>query len=289
MIIVKILGGLGNQLFQYALSRSLSLKNNELVKLDTSVFPYYPPLGTYRLHYFNTVANLAKSNEISRFRKYQRKVGKIWFLYNRLIANESIYIQERQFSFDPNILKIKGSLYLDGWWQSEKYFKSIESIIRKEITLKNEPSLYFTQIARQIKNTNAVSLHIRRCDYVTNEKTNQHHGVCSLSYYQEAIKELTKKIYNPHFFVFSDNIIWAKQNLRIAFPITFVSQKNPDIEYEELIMMSLCKHHIISNSSFSWWGAWLCKNKEKIVFAPKKWFSKPLDTKDLLPDSWIKL
>jgi hypothetical protein len=291
MIIVKLIGGLGNQLFQYALGRHLAHIHKTELKLDVTGFEAYK-LHSYGLGKFNIVENFATKEEIKRFIKYRKKNGRIWFLYNRLIADKSMYVQERQFNFDPSVLRSKNSAYIDGFWQTEKYFKAIEEIIRKEFTLKTKISDYSAQIASCINNANSVSIHIRRGDYASDEKTNKYHGLCSLDYYHEAIKEIAKKIDKPHFFIFSDEPEWAKKNLILDFPATYVDGNKSDKNYEDLYLMSLCKHQIIANSSFSWWGAWLNQNKNKIVFAPKKWFSytkTSVNTNDIIPDSWIKI
>lgn len=146
------------------------------------------------------------------------------------------------------------------------------------------------QVAQNILSVNAVSLHVRRGDYVSNLTINQFHGTCSLEYYNQAIAQIAKKVETPHFFVFSDDPEWVKSNLKIDYSITIVDHNNADKNYEDIRLMSLCKHHIIANSSFSWWGAWLCRNPNKIVIAPLKWFNdKSINTTDLIPDGWIKI
>jgi hypothetical protein len=176
-----------------------------------------------------------------------------------------------------------------GFYQSETYFKPAKDIILEEFTLKKP----FSSQAQNISNNIAlqpmpVSLHIRRGDYVSNDRARKHHGLCSLEYYQEAVERITGKVKNPLFFVFSDDIAWAKQNLKLD-NATFVS--NPEIrDYEELLLMSQCRHNIIANSTFSWWAAYLNKNAKKMVIAPKQWNVKSAsDTLDILPSSWIQL
>ena len=140
-----------------------------------------------------------------------------------------------------------------------------------------------------ISQTNSVSLHIRRGDYVSNQKTNQTHGTCDLDYYQRCITEIEKEVENPYFFVFSDEIEWVKENLKINHPAEYVDQNTGDKSYEDMRLMSQCKHNVIANSSFSWWGAWLNSYPDKIVFAPKRWFaSDKHNTKDLIPEGWKK-
>jgi len=300
MIIVKIIGGLGNQMFQYALGKNLALLNKVEVKFDITWFDNFGENTTpryYSLQEFNIIDNIASRKEIEKFRKYEKLSGKRHFLYNFFIANDSIYIKEKKVEFDKEILEIKNNVYLFGYWQSEKYFKTIKDIILKELTLKNEPSNHYkknAQLISQAKN-NSISIHIRRGDY-TSEKLKKDLGLCSLQYYKKALEKIKKKVKNPVIFVFTNDIKWAKNNLKFKYPINFVSQKNKNDnnyknkDYEELILISLCKHNIIANSSFSWWGAWLNKNINKIVIAPKIWFKKQtMNTKDIPLKSWIQI
>ncbi|MEI6296923.1 MAG: alpha-1,2-fucosyltransferase [bacterium] len=300
IIISRISGGLGNQMFQYAIGRNLAIKNKIELVLDTSFFQNNKTTDTRRdftLGYFN--CNFRKINnndernielpnmcDLSLFGKIKRKIFRL--KENLKPLNKKIFITEPSFVFHPEILEIKNGCYLSGVWQTEKYFKDIENIIRKEFTLKDKPTPKTEEWIKKIEKSNSVSLHIRRGDYVSNTKTNQFHGICDVGYYLRAVKIISEKIKNPEFFIFSDDIEWAKNNLKINFPTYFVSDKNiPD--YEELIIMSRCRHNIIANSSFSWWGAWLNENKNKIVIAPQQWFNSTTNTKDLIPENWMRI
>lgn len=296
MIIVKATGGLGNQLFQYALGRHLSLLNNDA--LTTEANYYINSSFVYSLGSFNTHAKIAKEedylnagllsiNDTSLYGRIKRKIFRITESLKPI--HKKKFIIEPDFSFNPEVLNIKNSCYLSGVWQSEKYFKDIGDIIRKEITLKNESSSETKNWIAKIAESNSVSIHIRRGDYVDNPRINQFHGVCTIKYYTDAIKHISQSINNPVFYVFSNDIEWAKENIKVPCPIFFVSDRIiPD--YEELIIMSNCKHNIIANSSFSWWGAWLNPNLGKIVIAPQKWFaSSNADTKDLIPETWVRM
>ena len=292
MIITKIIGGLGNQLFQYALGRHLAVLNDTELKLDVSEFETYK-LHAYSLGAFGITENFATNEEISRFQRYQRRPGKINFLYNRFIADSHKYVQERQFHFDPDVLTIRGDAYLSGFWQTEKYFRNIEDVIRREVTVKKPLSARSQQVAHDIGSKNAVFLHIRRADYVTNPDTNNYHGTCSIEYYLDAAKRIADRTPNPHFFLFYDDHPWVKENLRLPYPCTYVDHNGADKNYEDLTLMSMCKHAIIANSSFSWWGAWLIPGPNKIVIGPSRWFSNPkkdtTDTGDVLPQNWISI
>lgn len=291
MIIVKLIGGLGNQLFQYALGRHLAEIHHTELKLDITGFDEYK-LHAYSLGHFTIVENFATKEEVARFQKYKRKPGRRWYIFNKLIA-ERRYIQQRQFHFDPRVLRTGNNVYLDGDWQTEKYFKDIESIIRKEITVKTPLSGKDKGVADAIDATASVMMHIRRGDYVSDPISSQYFGTQGLDYYKKAMDIITEKITNPHVFVFSDDHAWVKENIRLGVPTTYVDHNGADKNYEDLRLMSLCKHHIIANSSFSWWGAWLSQNPDKIVVGPKKWFHNPkkktTSTEDVLPEGWIKL
>ena len=141
-----------------------------------------------------------------------------------------------------------------------------------------------------IRTVNSVSLHIRRGDYVSNPDTNSALGTCSLEYYRHCIEHIASNVENPHFFLFSDDINWVRDNLKIKYPTTVVDGNSADTNYADLHLMSNCKHNIIANSSFSWWGAWLNNNPDKIIIAPKIWFANsPLTPKEIIPENWLKL
>jgi hypothetical protein len=238
-----------------------------------------------RINFKNTADDIAKV-------KGYRGVAGLW---RRLKAKNQPYykrptVLEQFFHFDPNILKVSGHVYLDGYWQSERYFKDTEEIIRREFAIKRESDNANKQMADIIINTNAVSVHVRRSDYVNDTKTNETHGTCSLEYYREGTEIIARENPNPHFFVFSDDPIWVKRNLLINHRTTYVKHNDADKNYEDLRLMSLCKHNIIANSSFSWWGAWLNKNPEKIVIAPKAWFqTNERSSEDLIPVTWQRI
>ena len=180
--------------------------------------------------------------------------------------------------------------YVRGFWQSELYFKSIEELIRKDFTFASEPTGSNKELAKAIATQQAVSLHIRRGDYVNIQSTNEYHGTCSIEYYQKAIEYILSNLSDPVFYIFSDDLPWVKANLDVSAPHIFAEGNDATTNFEDLRLMSLCKHHIIANSSFSWWGAWLNPSKTKIVIAPKRWMNDPeFDSKDLIPKNWIRI
>lgn len=292
MIIVKLIGGLGNQLFQYAIGRSLAVKIGAELKLDISGFETYK-LHAYSLGHFNIQEKIATASEIAGLSRYAARKGKIWWLRNYFFADSKIYIKEKrnlEFQYDPTIMNAGASAYLDGYWQNEKYFKDIEGVLRQELSVKEALSGQDKIIAEMMAKVDSVSVHIRRGDYVTNAKTNAVHGACDISYYQKAAELIISRITTPHFFIFSDDHEWVKQNITFSHSTTYVDHNNAARNYQDLRLMSLCRHNIIANSSFSWWGAWLNPNPEKIVIAPKQWINDPTrDTSDLIPKTWIKI
>ena len=288
MIITKLIGGLGNQMFQYAAGRRAAHTNQTELKLDTSWFknPNGAIQRDYLLNVFNIEEAFASEEKLNKFRGARQNV------LIKLIASyyKRPYVKQRFSYFDKNILKVNDNTYLDGYWTSEKYFKDIEEIVRKEFTFKDKPDAVNQKMINSIKNCDSISIHIRRGDYIFDETTNKYHGVCGLDYYSNSVAMIVKKVKNPYFFIFSDDIKWVKQNLHLKFPCVYVDYNIGKKDYEDMRLMSNCHHNIIANSSFSWWGAWLNQYKNKIIIAPKKCFrDKSIDTTDLIPQPWIKI
>jgi hypothetical protein len=291
-ITIKLQGGLGNQMFQYALGRKLALLLHTDLKLDKTLYDNYPH-HAYSLNPFFVIQNFVTPDEVASTLKYRRKPGKIWYLYNKIIANSKKYFTEKRFEFDPDVLALPDGAYIDGYWQTEKYFKDIEDTIRKDFTLRVPLTPESNQVLESIKSSNAISLHIRRGLYVTHPVFSAHHGSCSDEYFGTAIDYIAKRVSNPHFFIFSDDHEWTREHIKPPYPTTYIEHTSVQTDYEDIILMSNCKHHILANSTFSWWGAWLNPSHEKIVIGPADWFrgvrAKKYNTKDILPPSWIRL
>jgi len=284
MIIIRLQGGLGNQMFQYALGRSLSLIHNVPFKVDSSYLRNPNQSNrTLKLHHFNVKIIEATEGEIQTYRSpFQKILDKVRPQSQMKKVLDIGY-------FDEAILRRKDA-YFDGTWVSEGYFKANEKIIQKDFSLHNQLSSASKAISGKIlSEQNSISVHIRRGDYVTMQKVALTLGTLPLSYYIEATKKILETIPDAYFFISSDDIEWAKENLPIKNNVTFIS--SPEIpEYEELMLMSLCKHNIIANSTFSWWGAWLNQNPNKIVIAPKKWHIKEESSiKDIVPKTWLQI
>ena len=297
MIIVRLFGGLGNQMFQYAAARRLAHHHNALLKLDVSDLSKWQNWNTpreYTLFHFNIEAEIASTSEVVDLRgesKSNIKKGlDRFFQLLGMPARNTRVIREKHFHFDQTILEAPDNVNLDGYWQSEKYFEDIKNVLQKEFTLKNPLEGKNLDVAEEIRRANSVSLHVRRADYVTDQRTTEFHGFCGLDYYNACVDVVGRSVSDPHFFVFSDDPDWVRGNIKLRFPTTFVVHNEPQKGHEDLRLMSMCQHHIIANSSFSWWGSWLSPRPEKIVIAPRKWFNdKTINTDDLIPDQWIRM
>jgi len=290
MIIQKIVWWLWNQMFQYAFIKALSLKNKVDFRLDTSLFRYYK-LWPYELEIFDIEKKYVKKNEIPFYvwlNSSNKYINTLFRWIELFLKKVNIkHFTEKQFNFNKNFFNIT-SWYIEWYFQSEKYFKEYEQEIRKDFNFIIKPSKKNIDIIKIIENSNSVSLHIRRWDYLLNK--NSYIWFLWLEYYKKAIEIIKEKIEKPTFFIFSDDINWVKENLNINDNIYYIDWNKWKNSYEDMRLMSLCKHNIIANSTFSWWGAWLNKNKDKIVIAPKKWFNSDIrDYSDIIPEKWIKI
>lgn len=294
-VIVQIIGGLGNQMFQYAAGKSLALRLGVPLKLDITGFNDYPD-RTFKLGHFRVDEPFATRHEIKSYT--QPRSRGLGFVTDRLRKKYLPWymqkmIRERTFLYDSDIRKVKRSCYLEGYWQSEKYFSDHRERIKQTFTVLEEPDEQNREMTRQINATHSVSLHIRRGDYVHDPKIRHIHGVLSLDYYHRAIQFILRKVQEPVFYIFSDDIPWAKANLNMDVPTVFVDHNDSGRDYEDMRLMSTCRHHIIANSSFSWWGAWLGEDQGKTVVAPKAWFSDEVlsdkRTDDLIPEQWVRI
>jgi hypothetical protein len=284
MIIVRILGGLGNQLFQYAAARSLAEQHNTIVKLDITGFKDYQ-LRNFDLRALGLPFEFATNDEIVKWKaknSFQRIQSYLTpYGWRR-------FYKQPYFHYDTRFNKLGDNVYLQGFFQSEQYFLPIKSIVRKEYSIAEPLIQKVKALGTELKEQPSVALHIRRGDY-KNEETLRYHGIVPTTYYQQAVQLVQSRIKNPQFYIFSDDAQWVKDNLKLE-QATIVSGALSQTHFEDLYLMSQCRHNIIANSSFSWWGAWLNDHPEKIVIAPQKWFNEgPKDIQDLHPDGWIKL
>ncbi|RYZ82426.1 MAG: alpha-1,2-fucosyltransferase [Proteobacteria bacterium] len=200
------------------------------------------------------------------------------------------YYFEKSMAFDHSLFETNPECFIDGYFQSYKYFEGVNDIILQEFQPKEAPDEVNHHLIRVMQVANSVSLHIRRGDYISSAEANKVHGICGLEYYRAAVENLQSRLVDPQYFVFSDDIAWAKENLDLGAGATFVQHNAGSKSYWDLVLMSHCKHNIIANSTFSWWGAWLNQNPDKIVYAPKTWFAdSSKNTSDLIPQSWMRI
>lgn len=290
MIIICLKGGLGNQLFQYAVGRYLAEIHKTEVKMDISAYDYDGP-RKYFLGPFNFKQNLATPEEIKNFTDIKQGKYKQWLyklFHNHPKLPES-FVRWNSMVFNPDILKLPDNIYLEGYFISEKYFIDAVDIIRKEFGFRDSQTDKNKDIADEISSCISVSIHVRRGDYVSDSKGSHTHATCSLDYYHLCINELAEKLEQPHFFIFSDDPLWARENLELPHPAVYVDHNPPNQPHEDLRLMSQCNHNIIANSTFSWWGAWLNNHEDKIVYVPKKWFTKKnKNDEGIIPLGWTR-
>jgi hypothetical protein len=288
MLYIKIHYGLGNQLFQYALARSLSTRKELDYRLDTSffatsVFQKHPRV--YQLNQFNIQEKLATPEELRPFVQPSLLEKRWRSLELRLLPyHKQSFVSEKRLDFDENIFRVRDEAYLLGYWQDIRYFSDIEAPLREELTFRCPPKGRNKELLDRIVNTSSISLHIRRGDYLTDSFTIANVGRCDMDYYQRAVEEIAREITDPIIYVFSDDPDWVKENFRIPFQLVFVDNNPEEKAVEDLRLMSACRYHITANSSFSWWGAWLSAHPEKKVITPRIWRSKGPDM--FLPPGW---
>lgn len=289
MIVTRLIGGLGNQMFQYAAGRALAARLGVALKIDLHSFDTYA-LRQYDLNHLSIDAKKAGADECPDRAGYSivRRLGRALGLTPKRTLR--VY-RERAFGFDPSVLALPDGTYLDGYWQSERYFADQVSLIRRHFTVRTPPSGANVEWLAKISSVNAVSMHVRRGDYASNPTTRDVHGLCAPEYYARAVELMVRTIGTDiEIFVFSDDPDWVRANLNFDYRTHFVIDNDLLHNYEDLRLMSTCRHHIIANSTFSWWGAWLCQDPGKVVISPKRWFSNATqDTADLIPSGWIRL
>jgi hypothetical protein len=284
VIITQLKGGLGNQLFQYAAARRLSLTLGVPLKLDVGFYKRHKQ-RTYELDQFRIEAGIATDWEVARWRgpRLLTRITQPLGLLPRCVM-------EKSFEFDPAILHLQGGRYLEGYWQSYRYFADVAPQIRSELAVRTPPSDADRAMLDRMAQCDAVCLHVRRGDYASNPIARQYHGLCVPEYYRTAVEAIAAQLRAPELFVFSDDMPWVKQNLRFELPTTHVEHHGVDSAPLELRLMGGCRHFVIANSSLSWWAAWLASSEESSVYAPRRWFADPtINTADLTPPAWHRL
>ncbi|MDB5260128.1 MAG: glycosyl transferase family 11 [Candidatus Nomurabacteria bacterium] len=288
MIIIKLQGGLGNQLFQYSFGRFLEIKLNKEVAYDVSFFTqkHKYTKREYVLDKFNTKIKVATPEEITKVKYPFGKLSEFAYLFRK--ALNKFFIKKYHIGYDEKLvsfLKEKDSVYLEGWWQSYLFYNQILDYIQDEITLK-VPSAELLTLQSEVTTKESVFVHIRRGDYVDGKELE----TLSMEYYKKAILLIQEKVPNPYFYIFSDDKEWIKAHGADILGTSSCETPILPYDFEEMVLMSHCKHGIIANSSFSYWGAMLNKSNDKVIIAPQDWknvFMK--DNNTLCPPDWIAL
>lgn len=286
MIISRIEGGAGNQMFQYACGRAVSLASRQSFRLDLSDMKK-DRLRDYVLDQFAINAEpLTRLERRAWSRHRHQPLARLLFPSARCVE-----VKEAGLPFAPEIKSISTPSYLFGYWQSENYFSDVAEVIRSDFQLKSEYTPARLETLSKIRAAEtAVSVHVRRGDYVSNAKTNAIHGTCDPDWYAAALSEMASKFEDMQLFVFSDDISWTRDNLPSYPSMTFVEPQDDGKDVQDMHLMASCRAHVVANSSFSWWGAWLNPRQDKHVIAPAQWFrSSTHDARDLIPKSWQKL
>lgn len=289
MIITHVIGGLGNQMFQYAAGRALSLERRQPLRLDISGYRGYKLHDGFELHgIFECPAAVATEEEVQSILGWQSPAAIRRVMLRPYLAfiRKGGLVVEPHFHYWPGIKNAPDDCYLAGYWQSEKYFQEVASVIRTDFTFKSPLTGLNAVLADKINNVNAVSIHVRRGDYVSNPKNVARYGSCTEDYYQAAVRYISESVKKPFYFIFSDDISWVKDHFKIDLPCQYVDHNSGNESHNDMCLMSLCRHHIIANSTFGWWAAWLNPSPDKIVVAPKKWFIHEVNIDDLYPKGW---
>jgi glycosyl transferase family 11 len=291
-LILRLKGGLGNQLFQYAAARSISHRNQAPLLLDTYTgFASDVYARRFRLNYFDIRAELLPEQEcVRKFAEYRvscklRSYRERWFIrFGR--------------AFDPftSHLHLGRDVVLEGYWQSERYFRDIGDVLRKELRVVETISPESAELAVRIREEGGVAVHVRRLHGVSanGAKVEGRYGgkaadISPGEYYQRSIEHIRRLRGGLSVFVFADSPEWARENIRFDCPTCYVSHNGPERDYEDLLLMATCRDHVIANSSFSWWGAWLGESPDKIVCAPRNFspYQAMRPLRDVYPPSWV--
>jgi len=302
MIIVALSGGLGNQLFQYATAKSIALNLNCTLKIDNSWFKKIhiiedfshenaTTIRDYSLKHFKIDSQIAGEsllNWIQRFRIYSKKSKLFKAIGNIFLKQfQYQYITSNEFSIEK--IQSEKRVYLNGYWQNNTIIEENREQLLREFKLRDDINSENKTFLDQIKKTNAVAIHFRRGDYINKPNSKKLHVNLSDQYYDEAIEQMNSNIKNPYYYIFSDDINWVRNNIRLPENIKFIDSDSG--EHEHLYLMSQCNHFIIANSTYSWWGAWLSTSQNKIVISPKYWYNDfNLNDKIIrIPEDWIKI
>lgn len=291
---ILLKGGLGNQMFQYAFARALSLRMGGECVLDTTflndkaVFPGITKRH-YEMHIFNFEPRFTLLSRVSSL----LPLPLLWFGMSRVFSKALSFAKIRrhirfdEHYFDPRFLEVRENAYFEGYYQSPKYFEDFADEIRKDFSFRGQLPAVCESVARKIASTDSVVLAIRRGDSMKNPKA----GFTGLEYYDRALAAIKEKVANPHLFVFTEEVEWARENIKTDLPIDFITyDQAEEPTRDHFRLMTMCKHFIIANSSYSWWAAWLASNPGKVVIAPAQYAADgSIKSEDILPKGWVAL
>lgn len=285
MIIADLRGGLGNQMFQYSAGRALSLRLGVALGLydhnsKTNSIPNQ--LGQFNIKVENIPKSILPPNRSSN--------GVLWMLWKLGLTKPKVFRQDG-LGYNPKLEEASDNTYLRGYWQSERFFQNCKDVISSDFEFKSQPEGQNLEIHQEILETeSSISLHVRRGDYL-DRKNKSIFSSCSQEYYERAVGFIAERCcLAPRVFVFSDDSEWVSNHFKLPFEIRVISHNPAAKAIEDLRLMTACKHHVIANSSFSWWGAWLGQNPNKVTVAPAKWFADPkYSNPDIYCKAWIRI
>ena len=292
-VIVRLMGGLGNQMFQYAAGLALARRLDVPLLLDREFLDSRPPgmdwtPRHFELDVFQAPVSFASKALVKQARRELDE--RLYRRMKRLLPGafpHRCYLQQGT-GFDPGLFQCKAPIYIEGFWQNEQYFKPMADELRlHHFVPRALPQGLNLELLQRIASGNTASVHVRRGDYVSNAASNQYHGVCSPEYYRSAVDHLANTKGVEHFLLFSDEPDWVRANLPLPYPCTVVSHNSGRDAHWDMHLMRHCRHHVIANSSFSWWGAWLNPLPDKVVIAPAQWFQgHGAPVTDIIPPEW---
>ena len=303
VVIAHLLGGLGNQMFQYAAARAVALRCNAPLILDASWlsgeterhFDLRPfrirterpfALWPFRINVGILKSDPPHSRWAVAFEHFAGRLNRRFGTHKR----GAPIFRERPFQYDCRVQSLRAPVYMYGYFQSGKYFADWTDIISDDFQISDPPRPEAQALLDHIKASDAICMHVRRGDYVTDPAVNAFHGLCSIDYYHRGLRDVANNLARPECFVFSDDPAWVRENLMLDVPTTIVNIHGPHEAHEDLRLMAACHSYVIANSSMSWWGAWLGRRAGKRVVAPRQWFkASSRDARDLIPDDWVRL
>ena len=290
MVTIRIKGGLGNQLFQYAAGYALAKRMNQKLKLDNSFFPQQTLRG-FKLGYLNVTfgdvvehqSGLVKAYKYKYLNKTLRKAN----VRALPCGKQTKYLLETRSDIVPEFFNISApNIYLDGYYQSEKYFREYKADLIKQFTPNYPSEAEYESVLAEIQGCEAVAVHVRRGDFLSAQNDpNPNHYLLGEQYYHNALKYVTEHLENPVFFWFSDDIDWVKQNFGERENFRFVSLHTKHADIDEMMLMKNCKHIIAANSTFSWWASWLNKHENALHICPAKRYGNL----HMIPENWVKI